>query len=156
MHFPPFPPQYVDALGIHTAYYTAGTPNADPIVMLHGMTSSADAFREMMHAMDDQFWLIVPDIPGFGLSETTTPFTLPHLVEWLAAFCDVLDLPPIMLGGHSFGGALATSFALAYPEDIRRLLLVAPALLGAAEIPDLLKRIGVNSGLLELGTAVSQ
>ena len=156
MHFSPFPPHYVDALGIHTAYYTAGTPNDHPIVMLHGMTSSADTYREMMHALDDQFWLIVPDIPGFGLSETTKPFTLPHLVEWLAAFCDALDLPPILLGGHSFGGALATSFTLANPEDVERLLLISPALLGIAEVPDLLKRIGINSGLLELGTAVSQ
>lgn len=156
MHLLAFPPQYIDALGVRTAYYTAGTPNDHPIVMLHGMTSSADAFREMMHALGEHFWLIVPDIPGFGLSETTKPFTMPHLVEWLAAFCDALDLSPIMLGGHSFGGALATSFALTYPEDVKRLLLISPALLGQAEIPDLLKHIGVNSGLLELGTAVSQ
>lgn len=156
MHLLAFPPRYIDALGVHTAYYMAGTPNDQPIVMLHGMTSSADAFREMMHGLDDQFWIIAPDIPGFGLSETTKPFTFPHLVEWLAAFCDALDLPPIMLGGHSFGGALATSFALAYPEDVTRLLLISPALLGAADIPDLLKRVGANSGLFELGTAVSQ
>ncbi|RMG89415.1 MAG: alpha/beta hydrolase [Chloroflexi bacterium] len=154
--YPPLPRRFVSALGIRTAYYVAGRPNGRPVLLLHGMSTSADSFRETMHALADSHWLIAPDIPGFGFSEHTTPYTLPHLVEWLAAFWQTLDLPPVALVGHSFGGILAASFAVAYPEDVTHLLLVAPAILSQAAFPDVVKKMGISLGLVDLGSAVSQ
>ncbi|NKQ37058.1 MAG: alpha/beta fold hydrolase [Chloroflexi bacterium] len=150
------PRHFVDALGIKTAYYTAGEPNGRPLVCLHGMTASGDAFRELMAGLAEEHWLIAPDIPGFGESEATSPYVLPHLVEWLAAFHDALDLPPMALAGHSFGGALAAAYTLAYPEDVTGLLLFAPALLTAQYYPDFVKKVGLSLGLADLSTAVSQ
>ncbi len=146
----------INALGIQTNYYTMGRRNDQPIIMLHGMSTSADSFRETMHELADDFWLIAPDIPGFGHSENTEPYTIHHLVEWLAAFKERLNLPSIGLVGHSFGGFLSTAFALAYPEDVARLLLSAPALLNGEGYPELLKKVGVSLGLVDLGTAVTQ
>jgi pimeloyl-ACP methyl ester carboxylesterase len=77
-------------------------------------------------------------------------------VEWLAAFRQALDLPPLALVGHSFGGILAAAFALSYPEDVTHLLLVAPAILSHQNYPALLKKVGASLRLLELGSAVSQ
>ncbi len=151
-----YPHQLIDALGIRTAYVSTGKPDGNPILLLHGMTSSSDIYREFMHAMEDQHWLIAPDIPGFGFSDSCTRFTFPHLVEWLAAFCDALGLPAMTVIGHSFGGALAASFALSYPEDVKRLLLIAPALLAGDMFPTYLKRAGISLGIVDLGTAVSQ
>ena len=151
-----FPRYFVDALGIKTAYYTAGEPNGRPLLCLHGMTASGDAWREFMRGLSDEYWLIAPDIPGFGESEETSPYVLPHLVEWLAAFRDGLELPPLVLAGHSFGGALAAAYALAYPEDVTGLLLFAPALLTAQYYPDFVKKVGLSLGLADLSAAVSQ
>lgn len=151
-----FPIQYVDALGIRTGYYTAGKPNGRPVVMLHGMSTSADSFREALHELSDDLWLIAPDIPGFGYSDDAEPYTMPHLVEWLAAFCEALDLPATAVVGHSFGGTLAVDYGLAYPEDVTRLLLVAPAVLRAESYPEWLKRVGFGLRLVEAGSLVSQ
>jgi uncharacterized protein (TIGR00730 family) len=134
----------------------AGDPDCQPLLLLHGMTSSSDWYRELMAELADEFWLIAPDVPGFGYSDSTTPYTFPHLVEWLAAFSDVMDLPPLMVVGHSFGGSLATSYALTYPEDVTRLLLIAPAVLASRLFPHYLTRAGINLGLVDLGTVVSQ
>ncbi len=150
------PRHTVNVLDIDTTYVTAGNPAAQPVVLLHGMSSSADVYREIMHGLSDAFWLIAPDLPGFGTSAMTQPYTLAHLVEWLAALRDQLDLPPFHLIGHSFGGALATSFAASYPEDIVRLVLVAPAIVASAAFPDLVKQAAINLGLVDLSTAVSQ
>lgn len=150
------PRHFVDALGIKTAYYMAGKPNGRPLLCLHGMTASADTFRELMRDLGSKYWLVAPDIPGFGQSEETGPYVLSHLVEWLAAFRDALDLPPLVLVGHSFGGALSTAYALAYPEDVQGLLLYAPAILTAQRYPDFAKKISLSLGLAELSTAVSQ
>lgn len=154
--YPEFPRQAVDALGIKSSYVTAGQPDGRPVLLLHGMTSSGDVYREMMHELAADFWLIAPDIPGFGFSDSTTPFTFPHLVEWLAAFRETLDLPPMILAGHSFGGSLATSYAMSYPEDVVRLLLLAPAVLASKMYPHYLKRAGITLGLVDLSTVVSQ
>jgi 2-hydroxy-6-oxonona-2,4-dienedioate hydrolase len=154
--YPSLPRRSVEALGISTSYYEAGTPNGHPVLLLHGMSTSADSFRETMHDLSDRFWLIAPDIPGFGYSDVTEPYTVPHLIEWLADFVSVLDLPPAHLLGHSFGGALAPAYALDYPEDVRDLVLLAPAILSADAYPDWLKKAGMSLGLLDIGTALSR
>ena len=151
-----YPRQVIDALGIKTSYVTAGQPDGKPILLLHGMTSSGDTYREMMHELEKEFWMIAPDIPGFGFSESTSPFTFPHLVEWLAAFREELDLPPVILVGHSFGGGLAVSYTMSYPEDVSRLLLIAPAVLANDRFPTYLKKAGISLGLVDLSTVVSQ
>ena len=154
--YPEFPRKIVDALGIKTSYVTAGEPDGRPLLLLHGMTSSGDMYRELMHELADELWLIAPDIPGFGYSDSTTPFTFPHLVEWLAAFREELNLPPMLVVGHSFGGSLATSYASSYPEDVTSLLLLAPAVLASKLYPHYLKRAGITLGLVDLSTVVSQ
>ncbi|MDX1414321.1 MAG: alpha/beta fold hydrolase [Candidatus Promineifilaceae bacterium] len=151
-----YPRQAIDALGIKTSFVTAGRKDKRPIILLHGMTSSGDTYRELMRELENDFWLLAPDIPGFGYSDSTNPYTFPHLVEWLAAFREALDLPPAILAGHSFGGALAVNYALSYPEDVIGLLLIAPAILASDMYPTYLKRAGISLGLVDLSTAVSQ
>lgn len=154
---PPEYPQYtIDALGIATNYYEAGQENGRFVLLLHGMTSSGDAYRELMAGLAADYHLIAPDIPGFGTSAMTTPYTMDHLVEWVAAFLDVMGISQCLLVGHSFGGVLATYFALAYPEDVARLVLIAPALLSAQKVPDAVIKAGISLGLVELGTTISQ
>ncbi len=154
--FPALPRFEVEALDIKTAYYAAGVANGRPLVLLHGMSTSADSFRELMHELAADHWLLAPDIPGFGYSSNTTPYHVPHLVEWLAAFQEALDLPEMVMVGHSFGGLLATQFALTYPEAVSQMVLVAPALLRAESYPELVKRVGFSLGLVNLGSAISQ
>ena len=154
--FPEVPRYTLDALGVHTSYLMLGKGNSEPVILLHGMSTAADSFRETMYGLADQFWLLAPDIPGFGCSDDTRPYTVAHLVEWLAGFRMALDLAPGALIGHSFGGVLAVAYALAYPEDVTRLLLAAPSILTNNAYPELLKRAAITLGLVDLGSAISQ
>lgn len=152
--------QTVDALGIETSYYEAGLgresiENGHFTLLLHGMSTSADSYRETVHELGTEFAFIAPDLPGFGYSEQTKPYTIPHLVEWLAAFCAAKELGKVNIVGHSFGGLLAASFGLAYPELCGQILLVAPAILNL-DYPDYLLKAGISLGLVDLGTAVTQ
>ncbi len=130
--------------------------NGRPLLLLHGMGASGDAYRELMAGLADEYRLIAPDLPGFGFSEMTKPYRLSHLVEWVAAFRDALDLPACPLIGHSFGGVLATRFTLAHPEDVTRLVLLAPALLVRQRVPKFVMHTGISLGLVNLGVNVSQ
>jgi pimeloyl-ACP methyl ester carboxylesterase len=153
---PAYEPRYVNVLDVETAYYEDGERDGRPLLLVHGMSASADTYRETMAALADSHWVLAVDLPGFGRSEETRPYTIEHLVEWLAAFRDELDLPPLRLLGHSFGGPVVTSFALSYPEDVASLALAAPALMAAAQYPDFVKKVTISLHLAEASTAVSQ
>jgi pimeloyl-ACP methyl ester carboxylesterase len=133
-----------------------GEGQTGPVLLLHGMSTAADSFRETMYGLADEFWLVAPDIPGFGYSANTRPYVMAHLVEWLAGLRLALDLDPGPVIGHSFGGVLAIAYALAYAEDVTKLLLAAPSLLSQDGYPDFLKRAGIALGLVDLGSALSQ
>ena len=154
--YPILPRARTEALGIDTSYYFAGRPDKPAIVLLHGMSTSADSFRELMYQLADSYYLIAPDIPGFGYSENTDPYTMPHLIEWLASFVQNLNLSPIQLLGHSFGGTLAAGYGLAYREDVAGLLLLAPALLVANGYPLWLRQLGKSLRLVDVGVAASR
>ncbi len=146
----------VEALGIRTNCYTAGERGNPAVILLHGMSTSADSFRELMHLLADDFYLVAPDIPGFGYSENTNPYTMEHLIEWLTDLIEGLNLPSYHLVGHSFGGVLALGQALSYPDALERLVLVAPAVLVASQYPDWLKKAGKNLRLVQAGIVLSR
>lgn len=157
--YPPLPRQRIDALGIHTNYYTAGDPQNETVVLLHGMSTSGDSFREVMHRLAEDYYLIAPDIPGFGYSDDTDPYVLPHLVEWLAAFFDALEIRPAHSVGHSFGGVLASAYSLSYPEDVRSQALLAPAVLVPQDFPNWmlnLSRLEISESLISAGVNASR
>jgi pimeloyl-ACP methyl ester carboxylesterase len=154
--YPELPRHTVDALGITTSYYSAGQPGGRPIILLHGMSTSGDSFRELMYELAGDHWLLAPDLPGFGFSQNTRPYTIPHLIEWLAALAEGLGLASFHLVGHSFGGILATAFALAYPEQTAGLILLAPAVMVPGNYPEWLRRAGQRLRLVDLGVRASR
>ncbi|MGB6686634.1 MAG: alpha/beta fold hydrolase [Terracidiphilus sp.] len=50
-------------------YREAGDPSSPTIVLLHGLPTSSQMFRELIPALADQFHLIAPDYIGFGHSD---------------------------------------------------------------------------------------
>ncbi|HZD10188.1 MAG TPA: alpha/beta fold hydrolase [Candidatus Binatia bacterium] len=153
------PPVTVNAAGINTSYYEAGRGKSEPVLLLHGMSASADTFRELMAALGQDHWTVAPDIPGFGDSGNMQPYTFPHLVDWLNTFLEKIEVPPAHFVGHSFGGALAVSYALAHPEKARTLILLAPSVLRPGKYPEWLRKFAQSSiaeWILGLGVSASR
>lgn len=156
---PALPRRELDVAGVRTSYYYAGKPDAPAVILLHGMSASADSFRELMHALADVLYLLAPDIPGFGYSANMHPYTKPKLLAWLAAFAEGLAVERPALLGHSFGGAMAIGMAAERPGEVGRLVLLAPSLLAADRYPLWLRAMGewrLARWLLNLGTALSR
>lgn len=153
-------PQYrVDALGISTSYSELGNRDGETLVLLHGMSAASDTFRELMIELGDKYRLIAPDMPGFGYSENTRPYTFPHLVEWLAAFLAEVSAPSTHILGHSFGGALGVSFSLSYPDACDSLILLAPSILRPGKFPQWLRMLARSEAaekVLSLGVSLSR
>jgi pimeloyl-ACP methyl ester carboxylesterase len=148
--------QEIDVLGVKTSFYQLGLEGNRPLLLVHGMTSSGDSYREIMHGLAPDFYMFAPDLPGFGYSNRTQLFTFEHLSSWLAAFCDQVGLQGFGLIGHSFGGALAARFTAAFAERVTRLLLAAPPIYNNQSYPTFLRRLGLHLGLFDLGAALSK
>ncbi len=102
---------------------------ADTIVMLHGYGGSATHWKYQFHALAETNRCIAPDLRGHGRSDKpATDYTIDEMLADLEAVLDELDVEePFVLMGHSFGGALAITFAHRYPQRVRRLVLIAAA-----------------------------
>jgi pimeloyl-ACP methyl ester carboxylesterase len=109
----------------------------EPIVLLHGTGNSAGFLLPLLNELHGVH-AMAPDLPGVGLSD---PIDLPRdryrqaAVAWLDRLLDALELDSTALVGHSGGGLWALWYALAYPDRVRRLVLLAPPALPGTHCP---------------------
>jgi len=72
--------------------------------------------------------VIAIDLPGFGGSaKPNVSYSLPAMTERLSRFVDRWTTGPLVVVGHSMGGEIAASLALARPDRVNLLILIAPA-----------------------------
>ncbi len=86
-----------------------------PTLFLHGLDSSSRGTKGRFFT-ENYPDIIAPDFTG----------SLQDRMRALATLCRSLDR--LTLIGSSFGGLMATCFAIARPERVQRLILLAPAL----------------------------
>lgn len=112
----------VDGLEIH---YLEQAGGGTPVVMLHGLPGTLHDFDPVIAKMPNTH-LFSLDRPGFGWSQGGwVPFQ--QQIDVLHDFLTKLRLGPAIVVGHSFGGSLALGLARRYPQDVARLVLIAPA-----------------------------
>lgn len=99
------------------------------LVFLHGYGGNARQWQYQLHEFSIANRVIALDQRGHGSSDRPDgPYRLAQLVADLEAALDELAVQfPIMLIGHSFGGAIATEYAVANPDKVSELVLIATA-----------------------------
>ena len=103
-------------------------PNARS-VFVHGFAGQATQWRYQLGHFADANRVIAIDLRGHGHSETTVGnYTMAEIQSDLAQTLAILNVQPgFVLVGHSFGGAVATEYAVAHPHDVAQLILIATA-----------------------------
>ena len=113
--------------GIQVAYVDEGK-GEQTIVFIHGLGSYLPAWKKNIEGLKGQFRCIAIDLPGYGKSSKGKyEGSMRFYAEIVAEFIDALDLGKVALAGHSMGGQIAMVAALAYPDKVEKLVLVAPA-----------------------------
>ncbi len=99
------------------------------IVMIHGFGGYAMQWKYQLQALSDTNRCIAIDLRGHGRSDKPlTDYTVDEVIADVEAVLAALGVDePFVLMGHSFGGALATTFAHRFPERVSRLILTATA-----------------------------
>lgn len=97
-----------------------------PLVLLHGANTSARDFAASIApglAVDHH--VVAIDRPGYGYSDRSTGAAMP--AEQARAMHEVikaLGMQRPTIVGHSFGGAVALAYALAYPSEVSGVVLL--------------------------------
>jgi proline iminopeptidase len=116
----------IELNGATFVYDEAGATGAEPIVALHGGRGIGDRLGEFgaWHGLSDTFRLIAYDQRGCGQTSLTPPYTFDQLADDVEAFRQTLCRGRrITLLGGSFGGMIALTYAVRYPEGLSRLIL---------------------------------
>lgn len=95
------------------------------LLLLHGNPTWSFLYRDIIAALKDDFRLVVPDYPGFGLSQapqdyTFTPFEQAQAISELVQELDLQDMA-IMV--QDWGGPIGFDVALKNPQRVSRLII---------------------------------
>ncbi len=124
-------PQTVEAGGRRLRYLRMGEGAGAPLVLVHGFGADLNnwMFNQPVVAEDRTVYAI--DLPGHGGStKEVGNGDIAAMSAALGEFLDALAIEPAHLVGHSLGAAVALDLALARPERVASLTLIACAALG--------------------------
>jgi 2-succinyl-6-hydroxy-2,4-cyclohexadiene-1-carboxylate synthase len=112
-----------DGIQYHVEVYGEGSI---PLVLLHGFTGDASTWTPFYDAWGKQVKLINPDIIGHGKTDSPdvlSRYQIESVAKDLKTILDQLAVKQVDLLGYSMGGRLALTFALLFPNEVRKLIL---------------------------------
>ena len=112
-----------------THVVVSGPQDGEPVVLIHAASLSATQWYLQAGDLGIDHRLYAVDIMGdIGLStQTRAIHSRVDATEWLASVFDGLGIEFAVVVGSSFGGFQATNLAVARPDLVRALVLLAPA-----------------------------
>jgi pimeloyl-ACP methyl ester carboxylesterase len=108
-------------------YREAGDPAAPTIVLLHGLPTSSQMFRELIPALADTFHLIAPDYIGFGHSDAPSRDEFAYTFDTLAAhvrgLLAQLGLASYILYMQDYGGPVGFRLFAENPDQVKGFII---------------------------------
>jgi pimeloyl-ACP methyl ester carboxylesterase len=116
----------VKAGGITLRCLEWGSPDAFPVVLLHGLRGHAHSWDDVAADLSTQYRVIAVDQRGRGESEWAPggDYSMEAFVADIDGLCDALNLRAFALIGHSMGGRNGILFAASHPERVRAFVIV--------------------------------
>ncbi len=112
-----------------------------PLLFLHGWGVSAEPYRDCLNFLSQKYWVIAPDLPGLGCSQSyQSLLTYQDYANCILQLIAKLTLEKFYLLGHSFGGGVALALAASIPSQISRLIVINSTGIPLISIPYIIKR----------------
>lgn len=119
---------FIEIDGIRIHFQDFGEESAATIIMIHGYAASTHAWSICAPRLAEEGYRVITiDLVGFGFSEKPKWFdyTIDAQARMVERFMDRLGIGRATIVGSSYGGAVAATLALDYPERVEKLGLVA-------------------------------
>jgi len=108
--------------GLEIFYREAGTEGQPQLVLLHGFPTSSHMFRNLIEDLGDEFHIIAPDYPGFGLSSAPSTDEYEYSFDNTADIVDELferkGFDDYVLYVMDYGAPVGFRIATEHPERV--------------------------------------
>jgi len=111
------------ANGVRLEIAEKGPRDGIPVLMLHGITDSRRSFEPIWNDLPADWHAIAVSQRGHGASDQRpTDYGTRDFAADLALLAEALDLPPMVVVGHSMGSSVALQLAADRPDLVRALV----------------------------------
>ncbi len=112
-----------DVLHVHRY----GPSRPPQVLAIHGLTGHGRRWQTLATVHLPEVAIVAPDLIGHGRSSWAAPWTSTRMSPHWPSLLDADAEGPVVVVGHSFGGAVALSLAAARPDLVASLVLLDPA-----------------------------
>lgn len=116
---------FADSDGVKIHYVTAGS--GPLVVMIHGFPDYWYTWRAQMPELAKHFQVVALDMRGYNKSDQPTgvdEYKMPKLVADIDAVVRHFKRDKAIIVGHDWGGVVAWSYAMAFPDKTERLVIL--------------------------------
>lgn len=112
--------------GVNLLYRSAGSSSSPVILLLHGFPSSSHQYRNLIPLLASNYYVVAPDLPGFGF--TVVPesreykYTFSSLATTVGAFLDALEITKFAVYIFDYGAPTGLRLALERPEAVTAII----------------------------------
>jgi pimeloyl-ACP methyl ester carboxylesterase len=103
-------------------YRESGDPALPTLLLLHGLPTSSQMFRDLIPLLADRFHVIAPDYLGFGHSDAPLrdqfTYSFDALADHVAGLIEVLGITSYTLYMQDYGGPVGFRLFTAAPEKV--------------------------------------
>lgn len=153
--------RFLELAGVNVHYKMTG--EGEPtFLLLHGFGASTYSWHKVMEPLSAWGTVLVYDRPAFGLTERPltwdgiNPYSSEAQVDIVLGLLDTYGFDEIILVGNSAGGTLSVYTALLYPERVKALILISPALYTGGGAPAFVRPWLRTPQLRRLGPLVTR
>ena len=118
------------AAPLNAVWLREGEAGKLPVVLIHGFAADLNSWRGLFAGATLGHPVLGLDLPGHGASPRVVPDSVDAIAEAVEATLAAFGVNACLLGGHSFGGAVAAVVAARGIVDVRSLVLISSAGLG--------------------------
>jgi pimeloyl-ACP methyl ester carboxylesterase len=119
--------RFVEIDGVRAHYQEAGERGNPVLVLIHGFASSTLVWSKVfLNLAEAGFHVIATDLLGYGYSGKPRhgEYTIAGQASYLMKLLERLGITRATFVGSSYGGAVAATCALDYPQKVEKLVLV--------------------------------
>ncbi len=128
--YAPAPSKFIQINDVLVHYRDEGNrADTTPILLIHGTAASLHTWEAWVKELKQTHRVISMDLPAYGLTgpNKTGDYSQEYYAQFIHTFLKKLDVKKCILGGNSLGGAIAWRYALNYPTEVSKLILIDAA-----------------------------
>jgi pimeloyl-ACP methyl ester carboxylesterase len=113
--------------GLTVSYKEGGSPDSPAILLLHGFPTSSHMFRNLIPALEDEFYLVAPDMIGYGKSSMPSvdefEYTFDNQADIINKFTEELGLTEYSMYVMDYGAPVGFRIFVEHPERIQAFII---------------------------------